>query len=417
MYGNGVVQQVPAPRLKKLRIPKFKGRDEDVTVTAWLKSLQNEVRHQASSMGITWSAHELYDAATALFAGEALEWFSMVDGTLPPDEETIDNLATLMREQYMIARTEPETIAQLNNRVQGRGETLSDFAQNLRRIVAGRGIGEKWLVNAFLNGMSNQQCAMHVRVALGRGDATLREAIQAAVQHTGEFGEGTRVNLLEAESAYDARQGHGGAAASGGQDEMKPVIAASKRESVVTGRGTLGLAPNPEPPRYDAAGRLVSSRGTKRESEWWRNVPPGFKIVPETAGTTGQSSARSEPRKDDGRNKRPSSAGGRHGGKAMKAEAPVVASAYATTAVSPTPLPSREERMRNHERFWSGRARTPYASRPKLVCFYCQQEGHMVRDCPHKKSDYATVPDQATGAAASGQDRGQSPGQGNGQQA
>lgn len=389
------------PWSKKLRIPKFKGKDGNVSVTAWLKMLQTEVRNQATSMRVAWTPHELYNAATALFDGDAMEWFSSLDTGLTPDEETIDNWADLMKEHYMITRSEPETIEMLNRRRQARGESLGDFAQNLRRIVAGRHIEEKWLVNAFLSGMSNQTCATHVRVALGRGESTLREAVQAAVLNTGEYGEGVRVGLLDAERAHDARQGAAGPAVVHG--EAKPAAIKSERENVASGQHSYGATPTHGGPRYDIEGRLVGNTDGKSESEWWRNVPPGFKIVPDGSSAGGQAAARSSNRRqDEGRGPKTDGAGqgGRRGGRTLKVEG-VHGSAYATAGSEAASLPNREERMRNHQRFMNGRStRTGFVPRDKVICFYCQRPGHYSRDCEYKREDYGQQP--SSGAATDG---------------
>lgn len=392
------------PWSKKLRIPKFKGKDGNVSVTAWRKMLQTEVRNQATSMRVTWTPHELYNAATALFDGDAMEWFSSLDTGLTPDEETIDNLADLMKEHYMITRSEPETIEMLDRRRQARGESLGDFAQNLRRIVAGRHIEEKWLVNAFLSGMSNQTCATHVRVALGRGEATLREAVQAAVLNTGEYGEGVRVGLLDAEKAHDARQGPSAVAPAVVQGESKTTAIKRERESVASGQHWYGTTPNHGGPRYDTEGRLVGNTDAKGESEWWRNVPPGFKIVADDGNAGHQPTGRSgQRRQDEGRGPRTSGSGhgGRGAGRAMKTEG-ARGSAYATAGAEVAPLPDREERMRNHERYVSERGRSGFVPRNKVICFYCQRPGHFSRDCEYKKTDYADERQPMAGTSTSG---------------
>lgn len=395
----------PRPAKKKLRVPKFKGRDSTVSITAWLKMLQAEVKRQTTTEKVNWTSNDVFNAATTLLDGDAMEWYSSLDGTLSPEEETIENLATMLREQYMISSTEPETIARLNQRRQGRGETLTDFAQNLRMIVAGRGIDEKWLVNAFLNGMSNQINATHVRVALGREQGSLREAVQAAVQHTGEFGEGTLTNLMGAETAYDARQGQGAVPMAVVQGGAQQSAVASGRDSGVSTQGTWGL-PNPRAPRYDTDGRLVGSMGNKTESEWWKNVPPGFKIVPDSVG--GQSSARSgQKRTDDSRSPRADGSGSsnRRPGKAMKVEGQANRPAFAAPSTEAAALPNREERLRNYRRYQDSKGRPSFVPRAQSPCFYCQRLGHFARDCELRKKDLESEEKPAAANGATGQDQ------------
>jgi hypothetical protein len=81
----------------------------------------------------------------------------------------------------------------LNDWKQMQSEPLVEYAAMLRAIVADRGIGEEWLVDAFLNGMSNQDSATHVR---GREPQTLDEAVRTATWQVGKFGEGIEYTLV-----------------------------------------------------------------------------------------------------------------------------------------------------------------------------------------------------------------------------
>jgi hypothetical protein len=94
----------------------------------------------------------------------------------------------------------PEVVASLNDRKQMRGEPLVEYAAALREIVADRSIGEEWLVDAFLNGISNTGSLTHIR---GRKPQNLDEAVRVATRQVGTFGEGHRVGLEAAMAKQD----------------------------------------------------------------------------------------------------------------------------------------------------------------------------------------------------------------------
>ncbi|KAE8894060.1 hypothetical protein PF003_g21857 [Phytophthora fragariae] len=266
-------------KAKTLKLKKFKGLDDTMPVTMWLKTVRAEVRRRALSLGVTWQEMQLYHEVASNLDGEAQRWFATVMESVPEDEENINTLAGMLRAKYMTQRTGPEVVDLLNARRQMRGERLMEYAQSLREIGERGDVGEDWLVNAFLKGMSSNEGATHVR---GHRPQTLDEAVSLAVPHVGEYGEGYGIGLEAAMTRWDEREtpsGRGPFAGTttraGGQEQSG---LAGNYRSVVTGyRPMWGTAA--KPPRYDTEGRQVSA-GKASAGEWWKAIPPGFQLVP-----------------------------------------------------------------------------------------------------------------------------------------
>eukprot|EP00644_Phytophthora_capsici_P007098 jgi/Phyca11/16746/fgenesh1_pg.PHYCAscaffold_22_\ len=113
------------------------------------------------------------------FEGEALMWYDTVEDSFSRrEDQTFGNLSRLLRDRYMVKRSNPEVVARLRHRRQQRGESLVEYAQKLREIASSNPVDEEWLVDSFLSGMSNTWCATLVR---GHRPATLNEAVNSAV--------------------------------------------------------------------------------------------------------------------------------------------------------------------------------------------------------------------------------------------
>ncbi|KAE9073697.1 hypothetical protein PF007_g25708 [Phytophthora fragariae] len=149
-------------KAKTLKLKKFKGLDDTMPVTMWLKTVRAEVRRQAVSLGVTWQEKQLYHEVASNLDGEAQRWFATVMESVPEDEENINTLAGMLRAKYMTQRTGSEVVDLLNARRQMRGERLVEYARSLREIGERGDVGEDWLVNAFLKGMSSNEGATHV---------------------------------------------------------------------------------------------------------------------------------------------------------------------------------------------------------------------------------------------------------------
>ncbi|KAG6604620.1 Retrovirus Polyprotein [Phytophthora cinnamomi] len=131
---DGTPQQpiVVREKAKSLKLTKFKGLDDAMPVTMWLKPVRAEVRRQAVTIGVVWQDKQLYHEVAAHLDGEAQRWIATVMETVPENEESISTLANMLRAMYMTQRTSPEVVDLLNARRQMRGETLVEYAQALR---------------------------------------------------------------------------------------------------------------------------------------------------------------------------------------------------------------------------------------------------------------------------------------------
>ncbi|OWZ01509.1 hypothetical protein PHMEG_00027082 [Phytophthora megakarya] len=171
----GVTQQIVfREKPKSLKLTKFKGLDDSMPVTMWLKTVRAEVRRQAVTSGVVWQEKQLYHEVAAHLEGEAQRWFATVMESVPEDRKSINTLADMLRTKYMGQRTGPELVDLLNERRQTRGEQLIEYAQSLREIAE-------------------------------RGDA-----VNLAIPHVGDCGEGYGVGLEAAMSAWDERESKSG---------------------------------------------------------------------------------------------------------------------------------------------------------------------------------------------------------------
>ncbi|KAG6616214.1 Retrovirus Polyprotein [Phytophthora cinnamomi] len=405
-------QIVVRERPKSLKLTKFKGLDDTMPVTMWLKTVRAEVRRQAVAMGVQWTDAQLYHEVALNLDGEAKRWFATVMESVPPEEETINTLAGMLRTKYMTQRSGPEVVDLLNARRQMRGERLVDYAQSLREIAERGEIGDDWKVSAFLKGMSSVAGATHVR---GHRPRTLDEALNVATPQVGEYGEGYGVGLAAAIAAWDAREataGRGPLAATTPSVHDKEQSGLDRNlGNVVTGYGPAWGTP-PKQPRFDTEGRPVDG-GKASAGEWWKAIPPGFQLVPTGTNQTTSSSLKFQtpsngPDQTGGRYKRQKATeyDGKRPTKTLKIEGVYGGTAGQGDGYNNPALATREGRLRNHERYLSERRRRGAGGAD--FCFYCGKPGHFARDCGLKAADLAAsgTPTAAGSAQARGDDQG-----------
>ncbi|POM66507.1 Hypothetical protein PHPALM_17625 [Phytophthora palmivora] len=350
-------------KAKSLKLNKFKGLDDVMPVTMWLKTVRAEVRRQAVTMGVEWREKQLYHEVAAHLEGEAQRWFATVMESVPESEETIGTLADMLRAKYMTQLTGPEVVDLLNARRQMRSERLVEYAQALREIGERGDVDEDWLVNAFLKGMSSPDGATHVR---GHRPRTLDEAVALEVPHIGEYGEGYDVGLGTAMNRWDEREASRGrgplVAASAVESRKEQSGLAGNFDTVVSGYDAMwGTAE--KPPRDSKVQTTVgreSGVGTKRPVIGDQNV--------------------------------------RSRAKALKVEGQPRESVYGPPNDATDPaFETRGGRLRrNRERLQQRAPRTLFVPRAGTRCHYCNKEGHFVRDCAVKRVDLAGAYSQSS---------------------
>ncbi|KAG6585099.1 Enzymatic Polyprotein [Phytophthora cinnamomi] len=191
-------------KAKSLKLTKFKGLDDAMPVTMWLKTVRAEVRRQAVTMGVECRDKQLYHEVASNLEGEAQRWFATVMESVPESEENINTLADMLRAKYMTQRTGPEVVDLLNARRQMRGERLVE---------------------------NEQQRGSDARARTS--STNVDEAVHMAVPHVGEYGEGYGVGLDSAMARWDEREaanGRGPLTAS-----ASVTASSSKEQSVLVG--------------------------------------------------------------------------------------------------------------------------------------------------------------------------------------
>ncbi|GMF47793.1 unnamed protein product [Phytophthora fragariaefolia] len=375
---------------KALKITNFKGLDDTMPVTMWLRTVRTEVRRQAVTLGVQWRDGQRYHEVAANLEGEAQRWFATVMETVARSDESIGTLANMLRAKYMTRRTTPEVVDLLGARRQMRGERLLEFAQSLREIAEQGDISEDWLVSAFLKGMSSNEGATHVR---GHRPSTLDEAVNLAIPHVGGYGEGYGVGLETAMAIWDKREA---------------------RE----GRGPLATATEAQEQEQLGLGGNMGSGVSRYGASWGTAIPPGYQLVP-AGGKPGdpkvQTTGESEPRGKRVHGGQASSQQGEQGAReqarTFKVEGAQGSDAAGRQLGPPAPLRTREERLRNQEAYNARRTgQTPFVPRPGTTCFYCGYPGHFVRNRELKEEDLAasdTAQNQEERPAGNGQRAGQ----------
>ncbi|KAG6613226.1 Retrovirus Polyprotein [Phytophthora cinnamomi] len=333
-------------REKKLRLPKFKGLDESkLTVKAWLKAVKNEPCRQAAILHTEWREHEVLIDMVASFEGEALLWFDTVeDSFVSREDQTYENLSRLLKDRYM----------------------------KLREIASSNPVDEEWLVDAFLAGMHNTWSATLIR---GHRPATLNAAVNAALDQVGEYGEGYGVGLGMAIATQGRR-----VAATSAVPTMAPDLGnlqfggGGNLGSVVSGYNNFGVSAGP-PHRYDMEGRLVVSKGSTVHQvggQWDAMVPTGYQIVPVSVGPSRQgASAEGSSKFQTSQRAKQQPAHGqhadsgtavRHTGTTLKMEGHGGQGKQGGSYNAIEPLRTREERLRNHQRYEASRAQRQAAA-------------------------------------------------------
>ncbi|KAF4127556.1 hypothetical protein GN958_ATG20944 [Phytophthora infestans] len=127
--------------------------------------------------------------------------------------------------------------------------------------------------------------------------------------------------------------------------------------------------------------------------QWDAVVPTGYQLVPVQVGTAGQEASGNwgvqTPRQRATHNQHTGDGKpGRRPGKALKMEGQSAGSGRSGGGLSlREPLRTKEERLRNQQRYEDMRAQRRARSKEDDICFYCHGLGHYAGQCELKRAD------------------------------
>ncbi|RLN88141.1 hypothetical protein BBJ28_00023039 [Nothophytophthora sp. Chile5] len=229
-----------------------------LSVESWLGRVHAAIQRHSFLDGEEWTTKELYYGVSARLTGAAAEWFNDLSGRVRREDRTLEYITDQLEKAYGSRDTDWQIQRKLGSRSQRPGERLTEFARHLREI--GRGhprVQESWYVEAFLEGINNKFAGSMTRMTQPR---TLMEAVQAAVDSCGEYGEGREVGWQVAAQLHAADRPLGGTVAA---TAAAPATAVAAPVGALDDMGLsklgIGLADNgEEPPKFDKYGKRVS---------------------------------------------------------------------------------------------------------------------------------------------------------------
>uniref|UniRef100_H3GFB4 Retrotransposon gag domain-containing protein n=1 Tax=Phytophthora ramorum TaxID=164328 RepID=H3GFB4_PHYRM len=239
--------------MKKLDIEDFKGMPSE-SIEAWLSTVQQAVQRQEMLGGDSWNAVELFYGVTAHLKGDANKWFMTMSDSMDDDDCTFTYLTRKLRKKYGRRENSWQIQKRLGKREQQSGERLDAFAGSLTSIGFGKRVSAESYLEAFYDGLNNQDAAAHIRTLAPQN---LGEALEYAIDGYGEYGEGRKItSWRSAKQRYrlggEGENGSNKPAATGMSVKTDPV------EEINWKQLGLGFGGSDTPPKYDDAGKAVS---------------------------------------------------------------------------------------------------------------------------------------------------------------
>lgn len=220
---------------------------------AWLATIPQEVERQLSLGGDTWSALELFYGATAYLKEDASEWLITLREIMHEEDKNLAYLVKMMRKKFGRRESMFRAQQRLAARRQMPGERLVDYARQLTRIGFETRVPAEYYVDAFINGLNNENVAMIIQTC---NPTTLDEAVQFACDKCGEYGEGPTVtDWRVAKRRY--REDDCGADEDA-QPARKKIVGTDAMDSLDWKKLGLGFGGTNTSPMYDEGGRVVS---------------------------------------------------------------------------------------------------------------------------------------------------------------
>jgi hypothetical protein len=146
---------------KKLDIEDFKGMPGE-SIEAWLATVRQAVQRQAVLGSESWTSMELYYGATAHLKGNANKWLVVMSERMSGEDYTFEYLTEELRKKYGRRGNAWKIQKKLSQRSQQPGERLDSFVNSLTNIGFGKRVSTESYLEAFYDGLINQDAAAHV---------------------------------------------------------------------------------------------------------------------------------------------------------------------------------------------------------------------------------------------------------------
>jgi len=155
-----------------------------------LRSQDPSLQEIPGNCNTTWTSIELYYGATSHLKRNASKWLVVMSERMSGEGYTFEYLTEELRKTYGRRENAWKIQKKLSQRSQQPGERLDSFVNSLTNIEFGKRVSTESYLEAFYDGLNNQDAAAHVCTM---GPTTLGEALEFAVNAYGEYGAGRKV--------------------------------------------------------------------------------------------------------------------------------------------------------------------------------------------------------------------------------
>lgn len=139
-------------RIKDINLPEYTPSPQ-ASIHSWLERIAIMLRGAAIQSQGTWRDDELFFIVGGLLKGDAADWLVSVHRQLDDQAKTFTHLRQLLTQRYGERPNVTAAKARMYQTWWTAGQTFSDYAALLRRVVGNNPVTEQELVEQFINGI------------------------------------------------------------------------------------------------------------------------------------------------------------------------------------------------------------------------------------------------------------------------